>query len=72
MSKFYQFNSKYQDTTFYMTVTGPHARRTHGRLKNRAFSKIRQMTYEDLLYKYYEYKEGLEDARAQADRWRHQ
>lgn len=71
MSKFYQFNSKYLDTTFYMIVTRPHDRQTYGRLKGRTFPKIRQMTYEDLLYKYYEYKEGIEDARAQANRWRY-
>ena len=71
MSKFYQFNSKYLDETFYLTVTRPYNASYSTRIKQKHFKYIRVPTYEDMLDKYYDYKEAIDDARAQADRWRY-
>ena len=71
MKQNWQWKSSHLDREYYMIVTRPHDNTEHQRVLHKPFGYIRRLSYEDLLNKYYDYKEGLEDARAQADRWRY-
>lgn len=60
------------DITYYTMVARPYKYWLLGKQRKEPTWRIHGLTYEDLLFQYYDYKEGLKDARAQADRWRHQ
>lgn len=67
-----EYVSAYQDIDYYLMVVCPYERWVYNTLTSRAFTYIRGITYEYLMEKYCDYKEGIDDARAQADRWRYQ
>lgn len=59
------------DIAYYTMVVRPYHYWLIGVQRKHHTWGVPGLTYEELLFQYYDYKEGIEDARAQADRWRY-